>query len=385
MFRTEKSVRVLQAVAAIASFAVLLWSLGLPSIRFADASSLTDISDTLSDSAPSVGSNHTITFAIPADGTPLGSGDTITITFPDGVSDFDLSGVGIDDIDFASSSDYAIVQGAAGADQWGVATSTFTVVFTAGAGVVIATGTALTVEIGNNATFGGQGVGQIVNPTAESYEINIATNEGDTGATRVLILETVEVTASVDTTFTFSVAGLGGGETVNGTTTTGTSTATTIPFGLMQAGVDNATTTAQRLTVSTNASQGYVVTIQVDDTLRSSTGADIDLFNNGTESDIPQAWVSPSATVGNDATYGHWGITSGDNDTTARGGNEFTSDTWIAASTTPRIVMGNDGPANGTVSGVGVTDVGFKIEISALQEAGDDYTAVLTYVATPTF
>jgi hypothetical protein len=387
MFRTEKSVGILQAVAAIAGLAVLLWSLGLPSLRLADAANLTFVSDTLSDSASSTVSNHDIGFTIPAAGTPLGAGDTITITFPDGASDFDLSNLGAaTDFDFASSSDYTVVLGAPGAGQWGVATSTFDIVFTAGAGVSIATGTALSVEIGTNATAGGNGTGQIVNPaTNTNYEINISTSQGDAGATRVVILDNVLITASVDTTFTFTVAGLGGGESVNGTTTTGTTTATAIPFGALQAGVANATTSAQRLSVITNASQGYVVTVQVDDTLISSTGADINLFDDGVENDVPATWSSPSGTVGSPDTYGHWGVTSEDNDTTARGGNEFTSDTWIAASTTPRVVMGHNGPANGIESGTSQTDVGYKVEITGLQEAGDDYQAILTYVATPTF
>ena len=47
--------------------------------------------------------------------------------------------------------------------------------------------------------------------------------------------------------------------------------------------------------------------------------------------------------------------------------------------------MSHTGPTNGTITGEGTTKVGFKVQISGLQEAGDDYTARLTYVATPTF
>lgn len=385
MFRSEKSVGVLQAVAAIAGLAVLLWSLGLPSLRFSEAASLTEVSDVLSDSAPNVVSNHTITFTIPDEGTPVSNGDTITITFPDGTSDFDLSNIDAGDIDLATTTDYALADSPSGA-TWGVSTSTFGIVFTSGT-ETIATGTTVTVEIGTNATFGGTGNGQIVNPATSSYEINIATSEGDIGATRVMILENVLVSASIDTQFEFSVLGLGGGQTVNGTTTTGTTTPTQIRFGTLLAGGDNATTSAQRLVVNTNAKQGYVVTVQVDDTLLSSTGADIDLFNNGVETDTPAAWAAPSATIGFDETYGHWGVTSSDTSTNGVRTADFASDTWIAASTSPRVVMAHNGPAAGITSGngVGVADVGYKVQITALQEAGDDYEATLTYVATPTF
>ena len=384
MFRTElSSVRVLQAVAVIAGLAVLLWSLGLPSLKLVNAASLTSISDTLSDSAPNVVSNHTIAFTLPTDGTPLASADTVTITFP--AATFDLSNLNHTDFDVATGSDYTLEQGGSpAADNIGVATTSNTIVLTLGSAVAIATGTAISVEVGTNATFGASGVDQIVNPASSSYEINIETNEGDSGATRVVILDNVTVTASVDTIFDFTVAGVGaagGGETVNGETISGTTTATTIAFGTLASGT--ASTTAQDLTVSTNASQGYSVTVQVDQTLLSSTGADIDLFE---DADTPTTWTAPVPSIGDDSTYGYWGITSEDGTTTR--GTEFdvvTGNEWIGASTTPRIVMGADGPADGVTQGVGAARVGFRAEINSLQEAGDDYTATLTYVATPIF
>jgi hypothetical protein len=383
MFRTEKTVRVLQAVAAIASLAVLLWSLGLPSLRFAEAANLIDVSDTLSDTATSTVSNHTIVFTTPSG---VAGGETIVVTFPDGTADFDLSTIDFGDMDLASTSDYTLVDGGAPAiNEWGVSTSTFAITLTAGTGAALAANATVTLEIGTNATFGVTGDTQIINPAdADSYEMNIAAGSSDTGATRVVILAQVLVTASVDTIFEFSVGGLGGGQTVNGTTTTGTSTATAIPFGTLGSGGANASTSAQLLNVSTNASQGFVVTVQVDQNLQSSTGADIDGFSNGSDTNTPVAWTGPAGTIGSENTYGHWGITSDDATTTRS--SQFGSDQWIAiSSTTPRIVMSNDGPSLGAGTGVGETRVGFKVEISALQEAGDDYQAVLTYVATPTF
>jgi hypothetical protein len=375
MIRTEKSVRVLQAVAAIAGLAVLLWSFGLPSHLFVEAANLTDVSDTLTDSAPSVVSNHTITFVTP-DG--VDAAENIVITFP--AASFDLSNIDAGDIDFATGTDALIQDGAASGGTWGVATTSTTITITSGTGVVAANAT-VTIEVGTNATFGGNGNGQIVNPTVASYEIEITAGNVDTGATRVVIIDDVEVTASVNTIFTFAVAGVIGGQSVNGTTTTGSTTATTIPFGALTANVSS--TTAQDLFVTTNASQGFVVTVQVDGNLLSSTGADIDTFNNGSDTNIPAGWVPPSSTLGDEDTYGHWGVTS-DDAVTGRA-SEFGSDQWIAASTSPRVVFAHTGPADGTSSGTGTTRVGYTIEISSLQEAGDDYAATLTYIATPTF
>ncbi|MEZ4200069.1 MAG: hypothetical protein R3B69_00465 [Candidatus Paceibacterota bacterium] len=140
-------------------------------------------------------------------------------------------------------------------------------------------------------------------------------------------------------------------------------------------------TAAQLLNVSTNASQGFVVTIEQDQNLLSSTGADIDGFANGAYTNTPAAWSSPSATIGNEDTYGHWGITSSDD----LNGGEFSADLWVAASTTHGKSSKNDGPADGVTDSVGSTTVGFQIEVSSLQEAGDDYSTTLTYIAAPTF
>jgi hypothetical protein len=368
MFRTEKSVRLLQAVAAIASLAVLFWSLGLPSLRFAEAENLTDVSDTLSDTASSTVANHTIEFVSP---TGVANGETIEITFDSG---FNLSQVGEEDIDLLIND-----VNRTNAD-WSTATTSTTITITIDTGVIAADATT-TILIGLHATNEGSPNSQIVNPATNGpKDIEISAGSQDTGATIVVILDTVYISASVDTLFTFTVSGLGGGETVNGTTTTGTTTATSIPFGKLESGVG--TTTAQRLSVVTNASNGWVVTVQVDHTLQSSTGADIDLFDDGVESDTPAPFTRPAATVGDENTYGHWAVTSEDTETFSRS-TEFGLDEWIAASTTPRVVMGHNSVSDGTASGT--TDVGFHVEISSLQEAGDDYEAILTYVATPTF
>jgi hypothetical protein len=380
MKRASNAFSVLQATAAIVSLAIILWSLGLPSFRFAEAANVTTLSDTLSDSGPSVVSNHTIVFTTP---TGVAAGEDIVITFPDNASDFDLSSIGAEDIDLASTSDYAVADGGAVTETWGVATTTFSITLTSGT-AVLAPNATVTIEIGTNATFGGGSQTQIVNPTAigggNSYEILIdAGSTPDSGSMRVVILPSVEVTATVDTIFTFTVAGVAGGEDANGETTTGPSTATAIPFGKLQA--LTASTAAQLLTVNTNATNGFVVTVTTDGQLNSATGADIDGFVNGTYTTVPTTWAAPTPVLGTESSYGHWGLTSDDADiTTPMAASEF-----VSASTSPIEVFSNDGPTNGIGVGVGTTTVGYNVEISALQEAADDYTATLTYVATPVF
>ncbi len=380
MYTTEKTVTLLKTIAIIAGLAVTMWSLGLGTLHFVDAANITDVSDTLSDSAPSASADHTITFVTPSG---VANGETIVIDLTEGFT----NGAGVDhtDIDIATTSDFSVAADCTGSEDVGASFSSLVLTFTfcSGDGGSIPAGATTTIQIGDNAT-GGTANQQLVNNAAEgSYEIGFTVGSQDTGWTRVVILDGVDVTAAVDTIFTFTVDGVGGGQSVNGDTTTGTTSSTSIPFGTLTDGA--ATTTAQDLTVSTNASNGYVVTVQLDQALQSSTGADIDGFVEGSDTNTPTTWAAPVDVLGSENTYGHWGFTSDDTDTTRAPADEFGAQEYAAASTTPRVVMSHDGPANGTGTGEGTTRVGYKVEISGLQEAGDDYTATLTYVATPTF
>lgn len=383
MFRTEQSVGMLKSIAMIAGLAILLWSLGLPSLRFADAANITSVSDTLSDSAPSALSDHTVSFTIPSTGPGVIDSDTIVINF----TGFDSTGVTFSDIDLTGSTFGAMTLAAdcTGADNASAvfAGSVLTITMCPTDGGTFVNSETVTLLIGDNAT-GGAANTQLANPSAEgSYKIDLtAVGAEDSGATQVVILTAVTVTAAVDTIFTFTVAGTAAGTLINSQASDGATGSTTIPFGTLSA--LNATTSAQRLTVETNATNGYVVTVQVDGALQSSTGADIDDLSTG---DTPTTWASPtSPTLGDESTYGWWGVTSDDTSITSRGGNQFADNLFIGATTSPREVMQHTGPALATSGvGVGTTTVGYRVEISSLQEAGDDYSTTLTYVATPTF
>jgi hypothetical protein len=353
--------------------------------RYAEAANVTSFSDTLSDSVPSAVSNHTVSFVTP---TGVANGQTITVSFADGP--FVIGSVDYTDIDVATVSDFTLAANCSGTEQASAAFSgtLLTITLCSGDGGVISPNGTTTIEIGTNATFGTAGNQQLTNPAVGSYEIDLTAGTQDTGSTRVAIVNTVLVTASVDTLFTFSVAGVGGGEAVNTADTTGgTTTATTIPFGELVA--NTASTAAQDLTVVTNARSGFVVTVQADQQLLSSNGSDIDGFIDGGYNTTPVAWVNPSATPGLENTYGHWGVTSDDSTITNLLSNPFNvgagGDRFRSASTSPIEVFRHDGPSDGTGQGEGTTRVGYKVEVSALQEAATDYQATLTYVATPVF
>jgi len=377
MSRNKYAFNVLQATALVASLAVILWSLGFPTLQFAQAANVTSFTNTLSDSAPSVDADHTVEFVAP---TGVAATETIVLSFD---AAFDLTGVLFSDIDLIINGSDATLAAAAASGVWGVTVGASSITFTSN-DTTVAAGNTVEILIGTNAA---SGVNQITNPATPetSYEINVLSGTSDTGETRVAIVTAVTVTATVDTIFTFNVAGVAGGVTVNGTDVTGgTTTATTIPFGELQPGV--ASTAAQTISVTTNASNGFVVTAQVNQQLTSSNGADIDGFIEGNFTTTPTAWASPVLSIADENTYGHWGISSNDATLTAGLSDLYTGGlNFVSASTTPVEVFRHDGPINSTVAGEGFAEVIYKAEVTSLQEAAEDYIATLTYVATPVF
>jgi len=359
-----------------------MWSLGLPVLQFAEAANVVSYSNTLSNSAPSELSDHTVVFTPPSG---VGNTATITLDFSDGP--FVVGSVDHTDIDIATTSDYTVDGTCTGSNQVSAAFvgTTLELVFCSGvAGASIPSNGTTTIEIGENATFDVAGNAQLQNPGVGSYQIPLVAGASDTGETRVAIVENVTVTATVDTIFTFTVNAVASGTPVGVDTTGGPTTPTDIAFGELQA--DTASTAAQNLEVSTNAANGFVVTVTADQQLTSANGADIDGYRDGNFDTSTSTWSSPGATPGLENEAGHWGLSSDDTTITGsltdfyNGGAGF-----VSASTTPVEVFRHDGPADGSVAGEGTANVIYKVEVTSLQEAADDYTATLTYVATPVF
>jgi len=381
-------------LAVVLVAALIMWAVGIPFLmNSASAAALTSVKDTLSDSDLNVVANHTIVFVTQS---VISASSTIVLDFADefrGTSSpaFDES----DPIDYdiaTSTGDATIVAaglctGASGLTAFEITSTTTANVFTfthCNGTDDLASGNTVTVEIGTNATAGGTGDSQLVNPIlAQSYVISVTAPAADSASLRVAIIDDVTVTASVDTSLTFTILAVSsGGTPANGQIgdLSITTTATTIPFGTLTVG---ATSTArQDLTVTTNATNGFTVTLQFDQALTSSTGADIDFFKDGSGESTPTAYTAPLGTLNNELTYGHLGFTSADDLNTSEFGTALYAGN---ATSSPRAVFENNGPADGSTANVGRTEIGFIIEITALQEAGTDYTAALTYVATPTF
>lgn len=281
-----------RVVAMLVATAVLAGSVGV--FNNAQAANLAVISNTLSDSDVSALSNHTIQFTIPTSSPGVIAGGTIVVNFPAG---FVMGSVVFGDVDFAINGSEQTLAAAASGATWGAVVSGQNLTLTSATGVVTA-GQVVRVRVGTNAVTGVTGTNRVTNPgSVNSYEFLVTAGAADSGRTRVAILDNVDVTAIVNTSFVFTVAGLATTTTVNTSVTTGSTTATAIPFGVLTAGVPKIM--AQRLNVTTNARNGFVVTVEQDQNLLSSTGADIDGFIDGAYTNTPTAWAAPTNNIAN--------------------------------------------------------------------------------------
>jgi len=380
-------------LALLLAVSLLLWSFGITTLQADDTPRPLDLQNVLSDSAPGMPAIHNISFRLGAGVDALDAGN-IVISFEDaGGESFDLDELGTGDITI----------GGAGDGELSVTSVVGNEITLAVTGELIADDV-VTLTIG-----GGTADDSIINPNhvfagdpmeAVTHEIIVTFTDVDTSnTTRVAIIDSISMTAAVDTIFEFSVGGVASSTDVHTgvatTTTTGASTPTSFDFGTLEPGTFYFL--AHELTVETNASNGFVVTVQESQELTSSTGEVIHRFNAAVAESVgqatPIAWVAPTPSLGNAETYGHYGITS--NDASLADATEVLTDADFVAEAgggfvgnfqvDPRPVFGYSGPSDGLTPGAGVAQVGVGIQITSLQAAGDDYANTLTYVATPTF
>lgn len=259
-----------------------------------------------------------------------------------------------------------------------------------------AVGQALTLYIGNT-----NGTNTPIAPatgtshtegTADTYPILVrqfAASADPTTATpidattaRVAHIEAVRVTATVDPTISFSIAGIASGNTRCGVSTDITTTATSVPFGGMT--LNTFKTLAQDLTVSTNASGGYVVTSSENDQL--GLGGATTPFIPDTTCDGGTCSESTAAEW-NTATNNGFGYSLENVDAASiafeydTSGDTFRSKQFadITGSETPQTIFSSTTVANSENA-----YVCYRLSVGATQAAGD-YENQITYTATGTF
>lgn len=379
---------------------------GLITFNFITPTFATDATvkkDLLTDSRPTVSANHTLTFTIQND---ITDDDTLTIDFPTG---FDTTG-------FADTEpeDYDITDD--GAEQFLVAdggctgtaleieieevdTTNDVFTFTRCTGdATIASGSIVVVEIGTHATTNGTGNDQIENPskvaaagTADIYTISLAGTASITGDILVAIQDGVTLSATVDETLTFTVAGrttancntqvTGGNEPDDGT-------ATTLPFGTVSS--DTFYNICQDLIVGTNASGGYSTTLE-SVTLPTS-GSDTILqgdCDGACSITVSAPWNTANSNYG----YAYCLVDSVGNGAETADGTEWTAAQQCAGGSQAfKLIANRAGPQapQPIMASAGATTtndnsfIGYRLNIGAGQAAGS-YQAVLVYTTTPTF
>lgn len=172
-------------------------------------------------------------------------------------------------------------------------------------------------------------------------------------------------------TLSFTINGIATGSTTEGVTTDITSTATSVPFGHLSLGVDK--TGAQRLSVTTNATQGYQVLAYEIQNLTAALGAEISDITSTNAA--PAAW-STACSVGAVSCYGYH---VGDN-TLSGGSTRFlVDDTFAALTSSPSEVAYSSVPATAES-----TDIIYRVRVGALQPAGV-YESQVVYVVVPVF
>lgn len=234
--------------------------------------------------------------------------------------------------------------------------------------------------------------------TADSYslvvqQIDAGFSVADTTSAAVGVIEAVKVTATVDATISFSIAGVASGQTRCGVSTGVTTTAAAVPFGsLSLSSFGNA---AQSLDVSTNAVNGYSVTAIENDQL-GLAGATCVGDNTGT-SCIQDATgnggamthTSPAEWTNTSAKGFAYSLQNGDAASTAF---QYTTATGNCSGTycarqfadsedtqTPVEIFSST-----TVADSETVDVCYRIIPSVINAAGD-YENSVTYTATATF
>jgi hypothetical protein len=304
----------------------------------AQAAMLDKASVTLGDSSPGAESAHTVLFNL---GTALTDADAITVTYQAG---FDLTGASATLTNANCTINLQVV----------------------------------TCDVNDLATFDNvqdytMTISGVVNPSpaqGTSYDVTIATTGGESSTVKVYIIDAVTMEAHVPSSLTFAIGPVNAGETINGTSTTVTSEATSINFGSL---TNQQAVIGQSLAVSTNAASGFVVTVQQDRNLTSPANSEILPFDGVAE------WATPTGLLADPTTWGYLGLASDDNAVFA------TDNVWDGFTGTDAYeVMRHTGPADSVTLGAGLTYVAYSLQVSALQAAGD-YSNNLTYICTPTF
>lgn len=369
--------------------AILLAALVLFSIQYkvSNAAAPDDLKDVLTDSRKSTTAKHTITLDLAAS-TQFAAGETITVTFPAG---FTVPSFVAADASFTDNGNSETLQdGACGStDTIRITVSGQVVTFTACNSYTPGTaGSDLVMTLGTGSTKATN------HGTAATYQMTVAGTYGDDSKdTAIVITDGVTVTATIDETLTLTVAGEttgncpdpagAGSETEINTS----GNATTVPFGTVS--TEAFYGACQKLTSSTNASQGYSTTVQSTQLMTSGSNTIAKGSCDGGCSDSAEAaWATDtnngmgycmSDSSGDGAATADSGWSSANNGCNSSGTTNFKTIANAGASQTAQSIMSSAAAVSGDIS-----YIKYRLSVDGAQAAGT-YTTTIVYISTGTF
>lgn len=199
-----------------------------------------------------------------------------------------------------------------------------------------------------------------------------STSPIDTGVSTFIYTTGQAVSLTVDPALAFTIDAVASSQTVNGATTTVTTTDGTIPFGTITTSANGVA--AHDLTVTTNAGSGYTVYTRYTQapTNGSHSITDLATYTNLAPGSFSSAGTEAFGYTTNDTTLS----TAGD------GANRFTTPaSQFAAFTTSNAEVAYSGAAVAS----DVIRVGYQVGISGTTPAGVYNTSTVIFTATPAY
>ncbi len=174
-------------------------------------------------------------------------------------------------------------------------------------------------------------------------------------------------------TVSFDISGVSAGTVVAGETTDVATTPTTVPFGTIPLG-GSGVKASYRLTISTDANEGYQVFMRTDADFLNQAGTELPQITGTNASPVPWATGCSSGATG------CYGYHSTDGTLLGNPVRFLAPDTYAAfSSTTLEEVMYNSGPVINDTA-----DILFRVEAHAGLPAGS-YTTNVQYIVVPIF
>jgi len=272
---------------------------------------------------------------------------------------------------------------AATATAWGFSAtgSIIMLVPPSGTCVYVPTSTQVTIKIGSNATVGQQGAHWITNPSSAGiYTISVGGTFGGSGNMLVSINSGVTVQATVAESLSLTVNSI---VSPNCTADDGASitqintTANTVPFGTMSANAFYQG--CQDLVVSTNAGNGYSLTVQESSNMKTVDGRftipDTTCDGGTCSESVAGAWTSATKNG-----LGHTCLDQSNHDCNSvySSGTNFRQLANIGLGETAQAIMSSSTPASATGR------IKFHLSAGSAQPAGT-YTTLITYTILATF